>query len=84
MSNSDKSSKHVHSEHETMHDHKHSSKTMDKESSSKQNEENTVSHLHMDHEAKPHSEGHHDHHAMMVEDFKKRFFISLVLTINGF
>lgn len=81
MSNSDKSSKHVHSEHETMHDHKHSSKTMDKESSSKQNEENTVSHLHMDHEAKPHSEGHHDHHAMMVEDFKKRFFISLVLTL---
>lgn len=81
MSNSDKSSKHVHSEHETMHDHKHSSKTMNKESSSKQNEENTVSHLHMDHEAKPHSEGHHDHHAMMVEDFKKRFFISLVLTL---
>lgn len=81
MSNSDKSSKHVHSEHETMHDHKHSSKTMDKESSSKQNEKNTVSHLHMDHDAKPHSEGHHDHHAMMVEDFKKRFFISLVLTL---
>jgi len=26
-------------------------------------------------------EGHHDHHAMMVEDFKKRFWISLVLTV---
>lgn len=25
--------------------------------------------------------GHHDHHAMMIEDFKKRFWISLVLTI---
>jgi len=25
--------------------------------------------------------GHHDHHAHMVEDFKKRFWISLVLTI---
>jgi Cu2+-exporting ATPase len=24
---------------------------------------------------------HHDHHAMMVEDFKKRFFVSLILTI---
>lgn len=25
--------------------------------------------------------GHHDHHAMMVEDFKKRFFISLILMV---
>ncbi|WP_407654496.1 copper-translocating P-type ATPase [Catalinimonas niigatensis] len=25
--------------------------------------------------------GHHDHHAMMIEDFKKRFWISLVLAI---
>jgi len=25
--------------------------------------------------------GHHDHHAHMVEDFKKRFYISLVVTI---
>ncbi len=24
---------------------------------------------------------HHDHHAMMVQDFKRRFFISLILTI---
>jgi len=26
-------------------------------------------------------EHHHDHHAMMVEDFKKRFYISLILTV---
>lgn len=26
-------------------------------------------------------EGHNDHHAMMVEDFKRRFFISLILTV---
>ncbi|MFC5591650.1 copper-translocating P-type ATPase [Sporosarcina soli] len=26
-------------------------------------------------------EGHHDHHAHMVEDFKKRFYISLIVTI---
>jgi Cu2+-exporting ATPase len=26
-------------------------------------------------------EAHHDHHEMMVQDFKRRFFISLVLTI---
>ena len=28
-----------------------------------------------------HGSGHHDHHAHMVEDFKKRFWISLVLTV---
>ncbi|WP_404454114.1 copper-translocating P-type ATPase [Virgibacillus necropolis] len=27
------------------------------------------------------SHGHHDHHAHMMEDFKKRFYISLLLTI---
>lgn len=26
-------------------------------------------------------EGHNDHHMMMVEDFKRRFFISLILTV---
>ena len=26
-------------------------------------------------------QGHHDHHAMMVMDFKRRFFVSLILTI---
>ena len=26
-------------------------------------------------------EDHHDHHAMMVEDFRRRFFISLVITV---
>ena len=25
--------------------------------------------------------GHHDHHAMMIEDFKKRFWVSLALTL---
>ncbi|QSX09440.1 hypothetical protein J0B03_05085 [Alkalibacter rhizosphaerae] len=33
-----------------------------------------------DHGAEDH-EGHHDHHAMMVEDFKRRFFISLIITV---
>ncbi|MFS0574543.1 copper-translocating P-type ATPase [Sporosarcina sp. 179-K 3D1 HS] len=28
-----------------------------------------------------HHHGHHDHHAHMVEDFKKRFYISLIVTI---
>ncbi len=25
--------------------------------------------------------GHHDHHSMMIEDFKRRFFFSLILTV---
>lgn len=29
----------------------------------------------------PEQEGHHDHHAMMVEDFKKRFFVSLIIMV---
>lgn len=52
-------------------------------------------HMHMDHaehmnmgnnndhmqHGSGHAGGHHDHHAMMVKDFKKRFFISLIITI---
>lgn len=38
-----------------------------------------------DHQNHHHSHGghsgHHDHHAHMVEDFKKRFYISLIITI---
>ena len=34
-----------------------------------------------DHEHLDHSGGHSDHHAHMVEDFKKRFWVSLVLAI---
>ena len=29
----------------------------------------------------PHEHGHEDHHAMMAEDFKRRFFVALPLTI---
>ncbi|MEQ9424316.1 MAG: copper-translocating P-type ATPase [Cyclobacteriaceae bacterium] len=35
-------------------------------------------HSHNDHD---HSGGHHDHHAHMIEDFKKRFYINTVLSI---
>ncbi|MBL1215783.1 MAG: cadmium-translocating P-type ATPase [Ignavibacteriae bacterium] len=37
-------------------------------------------HKHDDHENHDHHD-HHDHHAHMVEDFKKRFWISLIVTI---
>lgn len=32
-------------------------------------------------ETKSSNHQHHDHHAMMIEDFKKRFWISLILTV---
>ncbi len=45
--------------------------------SSKKHEAQIVDHSH--HETS--GGNHHDHHALMVEDFKKRFFVSLFLTI---
>src|SRR5699024_10061370 len=40
-------------------------------------EEQGHSHHHNHHD----QHGHHEHHEHMIEDFKKRFYISLVLTI---
>lgn len=34
-----------------------------------------------DHSEHDQHDGHHDHHAHMVEDFKKRFYISMIITI---
>lgn len=36
---------------------------------------------HNQHKQAKHGESHHDHHAMMVEDFKKRFFVSLFIMV---
>lgn len=36
---------------------------------------------HKTHDTKQTQSGHHNHHSNMVEDFKKRFYISLVITI---
>lgn len=58
----------------------------------KHNHEHHKHHTHEDHQRNQssdhqttsksdHQHGHHDHHAMMIEDFKKRFWISLVLTV---
>ena len=39
-------------------------------------------HEHHDHDhGGPNGQSHHDHHAMMVRDFRKRFWISLALTV---
>jgi len=40
-------------------------------------DKSSMNHEHMNHDGGDH----HDHHAMMVEDFKKRFYISLILTV---
>ncbi|MCM3638216.1 cadmium-translocating P-type ATPase [Sporosarcina luteola] len=43
---------------------------------------NEEHHGHNDHHShEKHNHGHHDHHAHMVEDFKRRFYISLIVTI---
>jgi len=44
-----------------------------------QHQHNTTAPAH-DHGAMQHG-GHHDHHAMMIADFRKRFYVVLVLTI---
>lgn len=46
----------------------------------------TQEHRHQDHSAMAHASEHHgshghNHHAMMIDDFKRRFYISLALTI---
>lgn len=44
-----------------------------------QHQHNTTAATH-DHGAMQHG-GHHDHHAMMIADFRKRFYVVLVLTV---
>ena len=45
-------------------------------------QKNNHNHSHPQNKPEEHSEhNHHDHHKMMMEDFKKRFFISAIITI---
>lgn len=61
------------------HNHHHHHHTA--ESPVKQNPD-SMQHKHHAHAANP-SHGHegHDHHAMMIDDFKKRFYVVLILTV---
>ncbi|HET7116266.1 MAG TPA: copper-translocating P-type ATPase [Hanamia sp.] len=36
---------------------------------------------HSDHDANPMGMAHHDHHKMMIQDFKKRFWVSTIISI---
>lgn len=47
----------------------------------KHQEHNKVNHNGMDHSTMDHTGGHSEHHAMMIKDFKKRFWVSLILAI---
>ncbi|MEX0812976.1 MAG: copper-translocating P-type ATPase [Chitinophagales bacterium] len=56
------------------HDKDHSHHEHDGEESSNHQHNNKSSHQHDHHD-------HHDHHAHMIEDFKKRFWVSLLITL---
>ena len=80
---------HEHKEHQS-HDHNESAKTKAKEASNEEKSalaETTVhgheqhDHARMKHGGYTGHGGHQDHHKMMIEDFKKRFWISLALTL---
>ncbi|MBC7384295.1 MAG: copper-translocating P-type ATPase [Bacteroidia bacterium] len=44
-------------------------------------EHSKMDHSKMDHGAVPMGMAGHDHHKMMIEDFKKRFWVSLIITV---
>lgn len=69
---------HEHMMHEEVHMHNHNADNMNMDQAEHMNMGNN--HDQMQHGSR-HAGGHHDHHAMMVKDFKKRFFISLIITI---
>lgn len=83
---------HKHHEHDdnAHHDHKiNQSKSKEEHMDHHNEHDRSVHHDHKDSDHEHHSQhnnhednhNHHDHHAMMVVDFKKRFFLSLVLLI---
>ncbi|MDH8679355.1 copper-translocating P-type ATPase [Fusibacter bizertensis] len=42
---------------------------------------NEAHNMHSEKQGQSQHQNHHDHHKMMIEDFKRRFFISLVVTV---
>ena len=58
-------------------DHAHASPTAEKPGREQEEMEAAARNGHRDHGG----HGGHDHHAMMVEDFKRRFWVSLALTV---
>ncbi len=73
-----------HHDHHTHHEHNHEEHVNHENHASHEHHHDHHTHHEHNHEEHVNHENHgnhHDHHAMMVEDFKKRFFISIFLTI---
>ncbi|HWO76936.1 MAG TPA: heavy metal translocating P-type ATPase [Bacillus sp. (in: firmicutes)] len=66
---------HSHEEKHTHHEHSHPEKQNQSEHS-----HNHTHHSHAEHKDQSHH-NHHAHHGHMIEDFKRRFWISLIVTI---
>lgn len=68
----------------TQHNHNHESHShIDHQHSTSKDDDHSMGDpegKHDDHSVTKH-EGHHDHHAMMVNDFRRRFFVSLIFMI---
>jgi P-type Cu2+ transporter len=62
----------------TKHPHNNHSET---ETENHQTHKQHQDHQHHEHHQEHEHHDHHDHHKMMIEDFKKRFWISLVLSV---
>jgi len=73
----DKNNKQTNSKHDMSHEHHHDDESSMDHKHMDHGDEDHMNHEHMNHDGGDH----HDHHAMMVEDFKKRFYISLILTV---
>ena len=72
-----------HHDHHTHHEHNHEEHVNHENHASHEHHHDHHTHHEHNHEEHVNHENHgnhHDHHAMMVEDFKKRFIISIFLT----
>ncbi len=77
---------HLHEHDHEHHQHNHTGETVEAQETVTEEHHHAHHPAHHDHPSggdhKDHAHGgHHDHHAHMVADFRKRFWISLVLTI---
>ena len=80
-------------DHSKMSHHNHETMTAAKEKENHVMKHDSIDHSKLDHSKMDHAtmdhgteehaghEDHHDHHLMMVNDFKRRFFVSLFITV---
>ena len=78
MDNQNHNHQNDHNHNHDPHSHSNSNSHMDEDMNNKMEDHSNMKHD--DHNENEH-QGTHDHHQMMVDDFKKRFFISLALMV---